>query len=124
MDVVWASLIFSKGGVTVPNYENLYRSTTPKIILHIKDEEFDMSSIDICHITIENDSGRNKRIFQNAAVNIEDRTITLEMTQEDTAAFEPGYINIQLKIKTHDGKVLASRIVNARINDILEEEIL
>ena len=108
----------------MPNYENLYRSTTPKIILHIKDEEFDMSSIDICHITIENDSGRNKKTFDNAEINENARTITLELTQEETAAFEPGMINLQLKLKTHDGKVLASRIVNATINDILEEAVI
>lgn len=108
----------------MPNYENLYRSTTPKVILHIKDPEFDMNTIEMAHIAMENDSGRNKKIFTNTSINYEDRTITVELTQEDTAAFEPGYINLQLKIKTFDGEVLASRIVHCTINDILEEEIL
>lgn len=108
----------------MPNCDTLYRSTTPTIILHIKDDDFDMNSISICHITIENDSGRNKKVYENAAINIEDRTISLELTQEDTLAYEPGYINLQLKIKTIDGNVYASRILHTTINDILEEAIL
>lgn len=108
----------------MPNLETLYRSTTPKLILHIKDPEFDMESIDQAHITIENDSGRNKKIFTETAINIEDRTISIEMTQEDTLSFEPGCLNVQLKIRTTDGLVLASKIITSSISRILEEDIL
>ena len=103
---------------------DIYRSTTPTIVLHINDEDFDMNSIDICHIAIENDSGRNKKVYENTTINIEDRTISLELTQEDTLSYEPGYINLQLKIKTTDGSVYASKILHTTINDILEEAIL
>lgn len=108
----------------MPNYEILYRSTTPKIILHINDPEFNMEDISVCHVTIENDSGRNKKIFEHPSINYDDRTIALEMTQEETASFEPGYIHIQLKIKTQDGLVIASKVITTTIHDILEEEVL
>lgn len=105
---------------------NLYRSTTPTIILHIKDQDFDMTTIDICHVTIENDSGRNKKTFEIGSENIDasERTISLELTQQETAKFEAGFVKLQLKLKTTDGKVIASKIVITKIDEILEEDIL
>lgn len=34
----------------------MYRVTTPTIVIQIDDDTFDMSSIDICHIAIANNS--------------------------------------------------------------------
>lgn len=106
--------------------DNIYRSTTPSIILHIKDPDFDMSTITVCHVTMVNDSGRNKKTFDIPSENIdaEEKTITLELTQSESAAFEAGLINLQLKIKTNDDKVLASKIISTTIHEILEEDAL
>lgn len=44
---------------------DIYRGTTPTIILRITNKDFDMSSIDVCHITIQNDNGKNKKTFEH-----------------------------------------------------------
>lgn len=100
---------------------NIYRSTTPTIVLKVKDNSFDMSTISVCHVTIENDSGRNKKIFEDPVINIEERTISIDLSIEDTEAFETGLIDIQVKIKLTNDKVIASKIVNTTMERILEE---
>lgn len=101
----------------------MIRSTTPTIVLKIKDQAFDMTSIDICHVTIENDSGRNKKTFivDSERIDAESKTISVDLTWEDTEAFEEGVIDIQLKIKLTNNRVIASKIVNTTMDRILEE---
>lgn len=104
--------------------DNIYRSTTPTIILHIKDDDFDMNDILICHLTIQNDSGRNKKIFPYPDINTEEKTISQTLTQEETKLFETGVIELQLKIRLKDDTVIASKIITTTMQRILEEELL
>lgn len=104
--------------------DNLYRSTTPTIVLHIKDDDFNMDDILICHLTIQNDSGRNKKVFPYPEINVEDRTIMQTLSQEDTKMFEEGLIELQLKIRLTDDTVMASKIITTTMKRILEEEPL
>lgn len=101
----------------------LYQSTTPTIRLHIKNEDFDMTTIDACHLTIENDSGRNKLVFKTPDIDTENKIISQTLTQEETLALETGCILLQLKVKCGD-TVIASRIIRTTLNDILEKEPL
>ena len=103
---------------------NLYRGTTPTIILKIKNDDFDMSTIEICHVTIVNESGRNKKIYDNPTINTEEKTISIELSQQDTLNYETGNIQLQTKIKLNSGRVIASRIITTSMNKILEENIL
>ena len=102
----------------------LYRSTTPTIIMKINDEEFDMTEIEVCHLTIENDSGRNRKIFPNPEISLEDRTIIQTLTQDEMNSFETGTLYLQLKIRLINGTVIASKIVSTTLQKILEEEPL
>lgn len=102
----------------------IYRVTTPTIVIEIENEDFDMSLIDICHVTIQNHSGRNKKIFNATNFDVENRIIYLELTQEETKEYETGNIEIQLKIKLQNGKVIPSEIITTTMNKILEEDIL
>ena len=101
----------------------IFRGTTPVVILKINNEDFDMTTIDICHITIQNDSGRNQKIF-NASVDTENKTVSAELTQEDTLAYEEGYIYIQAKFKLVNDRVITHEPIRAKLHDILEEDIL
>lgn len=101
----------------------LYQSTTPTIRLHIKNEDFDMTTIDICHLTIENDSGRNKLVFKSPDIDTKNKIISQTLTQEETLALETGCILLQLKVKCED-TVIASRIIRTTLNDILEKDPL
>lgn len=102
----------------------MYRVTTPTIVIQIDDDTFDMSSIDICHIAIANNSGRNLKIFNPTDIDTVKRIIYLDLSQEDTKLYETGDIDIQLKIKLNNGKVVPSEIMRTTMQRIMEEDIL
>lgn len=103
---------------------NIYRGTTPTIILKIKNDDFDMTAIEICHVTIVNESGRNKKVYDNPTIDVVNKTISIELSQQDTLNYETGNIQLQTKIKLDSGRVIASRIITTSMNKILEEQIL
>ena len=102
----------------------MYRSTTPTVILHIKNEDFDMNQIEVCHVAIESENGRIRKIYENPDLDIENKTITFTMTQEDTLNFMVGNIKLQTKMRIIGGAVVASKMIVTRMNEILEEEVL
>lgn len=99
----------------------IFRGTTPTIILKIKNEDFDMTTISECYLTIQNKSGRNKKDFDNYTVDIENKLLYFALTQEDTLAYESGYIEVQLRIKLVNDKVITHDIITTTIGKILKE---
>ena len=104
--------------------ERIYRSTTPTIILNIKNEDFDLSLINICHVTLESESGQTSLRKTAPEIDVENKKISITLTQEETAKFSTGIVNVQLKIKLNNGTVIPSKIVKIDMKKILEEEFL
>lgn len=102
----------------------MYRYTTPTIILKIKNEDFDMEQIDVCHVTVESERGGRQYICEHPEIDTEEKTIMFEMSQEDTKYFDVGMVKIQIRIKLYNGRVIPSKIVKTTMNEILEEQIL
>ena len=106
------------------NMSSIFRGTTPTIVLKVTNEDFDMTLIDVCHVTIQNDTGRNKKVFEDPVIDTEEKTISVELCQEDTLEYEEGGIEIQVRIKLDDGRVIANKPIKTTMNKILEEGIL
>ena len=100
------------------------RTTTPTIILKVKNQNFDMSLIDICHVTIKSENGTKIKTYNNPTVDIENKRIMFTMSQEDTKNFYVGNIKIQIKAKLFGGTVISSKIVKTKLGEILEEEVI
>ena len=102
----------------------MHRGTSFIAVLQVEDPEFDMTTIDTCHVTIENDSGRNQKIFKDCSFDNVNKTISFVMSQEDTYSYEEGYICIQVRIKLTNGNVITHDIIRTTMKKVLEEEIL
>ena len=102
----------------------MFRSTTPIITLNVKNENFDMSQIRICHVTLESENKINKLIVEDPTVDAENKRIRFQLTQEQTSDFNVGNIKIQVKAKLTNGSVISSQIIRTSMNEILEEEML
>lgn len=100
------------------------RGTTPIIKLRIKNPDFDMSTIDFVHISIENAGGKNNKIFTNTIIDTEEKTISYHLTQEDTLGFEIGPLSIQFKGKLLDGNIISHEPIITTMKKIQEEAIL
>lgn len=102
---------------------NPYRGTTPTIPFHIKGS-FDLSLIDIAHVTIKNKSTGKQKTF-DGTLDVENRILTISLTQEDTLYFNSGELKVQGKFKLTDGyTVIPSKMIEGKLEEILEEAIL
>jgi hypothetical protein len=100
---------------------NMIRGTTPT---HIFTLPFDTSILKDVRITY---AQSNKPIFEK---NIEDCTLngnelSVKLTQEDTLYLDHRrLVEIQLKVITQDGTVMASHVKRKDIGEVLNEEVL
>ena len=102
----------------------MYRSTTPELIFHIKNTDFDMTDIEICHITVESADYAHMIVYENPEIDTEKKTIKQFMSQAETKAFNVGGIMTQLKVKLNNGSVICSPIIHTDMKEILEVDEL
>lgn len=102
----------------------MYRSTTPELIFHITNKDFDMADIDICHVTVMGADNLHTIIYKNPEIDTENKTIKQFMTQAETAAFNVGSVLTQVKIKLNNGSVICSPVIVTDMKEILEVEEL
>lgn len=55
---------------------------------------------------------------------IDGAEVSLTLTQEEANLFNPGCVEIQLRVVTHEGTALASQIFHESVNDVLNDEVL
>ena len=102
----------------------MIRGTTPIIKIKIKNPDFDMSTIDFAHISIENAGGKNNKVFEDTVIDTEEKTISYHLTQEDTLGFEVGPLSVQMKGKLLDGNIISHDPIITTMKKIQEETIL
>ena len=102
----------------------MYRSTTPTLILNIKNKDFDMDTIDVCHVTIKSENGTHTVCYTDPVIDREHSQIRVTMTQGETAMFAEGKAKVQIKARLSSGAVVPSTIALTDIREILEEEEL
>ncbi len=58
------------------------------------------------------------------AVFADDNTFTVTFTQEQTNLFKEGAIEIQMRVKSKNGKVIPSKAIYRGVKDVLNDEVL
>lgn len=99
----------------------MIRGTTPRLVFAF---DYTIDFIKALRITFMQ-NGENKVEKKEQDVTLEDNKITVKLSQEDTLAFsENEIVEVQLKVLTTEGDVLATDKYKLRVQDILNEEIL
>lgn len=99
----------------------MIRGTTPTHIFNLPIETGTLKSV---RITYEQFSRVILEKTEND-VTMEDKTIRLKLTQEETLKFcKDCDISFQMKVLTADGVVLACPVKRLSVEDILNEEVL
>ena len=108
----------------IPTNVEIYRGTTPTITVHLRNIDFDMSDIAIAQVTLEDDRGRNQKVFDNPTIDQENKNISIELSQADTLSYDYGMLNLQIRIKLNSGRVAPTKIYSIKMGRTLNEEIL
>lgn len=97
------------------------RGTTPTITCTLS-TDIDLAKCELIRVIIRQ-GGHVKLIKEADDVTIQDKTITVRLSQEETFAFYPGTADIQVRIKALDA-VYATGIKSISVDKSLDEEIL
>ena len=107
---------------------SIIRGTTPILTFHVKNETLDLSDIADIWITFKNKAGvKTKEItfdLEDVVIDAVERTITLNLTQEDTLDFTDNNMVVQLRVKFNNDMAYASSIMGIDIRHILKEGVI
>lgn len=94
------------------------RGTTPTISVTL-------SGLPELEVTKAVLSIRQGEVLLNKEVVPEQGNVSVTLSEEETLRFCAGRdVLIQIKIMTEDGNVMASKIINVAVEDILNEEVM
>ena len=99
----------------------MIRGTTPT---HIFQLPFEAGTLDEVRVSY---AQANKVIVEKVTKDctLKENMITVKLTQEETLKFSTmRNVDIQLKVKTNDGTVLATSIMRESVENVLNEEVL
>lgn len=97
------------------------RGTTPSYIISFKEEiQFD----DVTFWTVTLKQWQQSVKFDDPVVDLEEKTLTVTLTQEQTLGFSKGTAELQVRGVFADGTAFASNIGCVPINPVLDERIL
>ena len=97
------------------------RGTTPTITCTLS-TDIDLAECELIRVIIR--QGGHVRLVKEAGdVTIQDKTISVKLSQKETLSFYSGSADIQVRIKASDA-VYATGIKSIRVDTSLDEEIL
>lgn len=103
----------------------MYRGTTPNLQIKIR-SQLDLNDVKQCWATIKS-SVNSKEItydLNNMALDPDEATLSIRMSQEDTLKFGNGELNIQVRLLMDDDLAYASNIKNITMNQILKDGVI
>lgn len=102
----------------------MYRYTTPTLPVTISDLDF--SDVSVFRIAIEQGNVEILKVIEadDPMVDAQHKTIYVPLTQEETAAFKDGTVEIQARIKFTNNNVLATEKATLSMRDVLDEVII
>lgn len=100
----------------------MYRGTTPTLVFNIN-TELDLNTIKEVWITFDL-SPRLTYTKDDVEIDDELKTITLNLSQEETLKFNKHDVKVQLRFLLEDGNAYASPIKSITVNDILQNGVI
>lgn len=102
----------------------MYRYTTPTLPITIDDLDFD--DVARFRVAIEQGNVEMLKIVEatSASVDPEKKTIYVPLTQEETASFKDGMVEVQVRFVFASGAVQATKKAKLSVHDVLDEVIV
>lgn len=98
------------------------RGTTPTLVFTIVSDGLDLSTLTQVWVTIKDQS--HKITYDINRVTIEDNTISVSMSQEETLTFSNSMLEVQIRMLDEDGNAFATPIKVLPLERILEGGVI
>lgn len=107
---------------------SIIRGTTPTLTFHVKNEQLDLNEIAEIWITFHTKAGVTVKektyTIEDVTINNEEKTIELDLSQEDTLYLSDTNMVVQLRVRFNDDLAYASSIMEIEIGHILKEGVI
>ena len=100
----------------------MYRGTTPTLVFTVN-TELDLNEIEEVWITFDV-TPKITYTKKDVVIDDTDKSITLQLSQEETLKFNKHDVKVQLRFLLSDGKAYASPIKNITVDDILQNGVI
>ncbi len=102
----------------------MYQYTTPTITLHL--DGIDFSDVASFRVAIESCDLELLKVIDadDPAIDADEQTVTIALTQEETAGLGKGYAVFQVRVVLDDGNVFATNKVRRGIDSVLDEVVV
>lgn len=100
----------------------MIRGTTPTLVFKL-DTTIDLEGISVIWVTLKSATAERTYQKDRLAIDIENNTITLNLTQEDTLDFR-GDVDCQIRILLVNNRAYASNIKKISLNNILKDGVI
>lgn len=102
----------------------MYQYTTPTLIIILNGIDF--AHVDSFRIAINGKKNKILKIISgdDSAVDAENSTIRITLTQEESASLGKGYSEVQARIVTDDDEVFATNKVKTLIDSVYDEVVV
>ena len=101
----------------------MYRGTTPTLIYNVN-SNLDLNGMTQIWITLKTLMYEKTFSIDDIVINNEEKTLTIELTQEDTLYFNGKEVSTQIRFLDSIGKAYASNIEKIELNNILKEGVI
>lgn len=100
----------------------MYTYTTPTITCTLNGVEF--SQVDYVRIALKSKCSEIVKIVPRSEIDTETGNAIIKLTQEETAAFGKGQVDIQARVRYLDGTVQATNKVFKNMNDVIDKVVI
>lgn len=101
----------------------MYRGTTPTLLLEL-DTTVSLANLAELWATFRTAAVEVTKTLEDVAVNDETKTVTVNLTQEETLKLYNGVCQVQIRFKTEAGLAYASTIADVDVGRILKEGVI
>ena len=99
----------------------MIQGTTPTIALHLP---LPVSTVAEAEFVLADYNGAILRKWMLSEMETDGTTLRIGLTQEETLQLDPTLHKCQLRIKTTEGKVMATKVMSLSVSDLISEEVI
>lgn len=98
------------------------RGTTPTLTLTVND--MDLTAIRSLYVTITQFSNIITKTSDDDSLKVEEHTVSVWLSQEETLSFKTGYAEIQIRGVAENGEAFATDIAKIPVKTVLLEGVI
>ncbi len=101
----------------------MFRGTTPTLLLELN-TTVSLANLAELWVTFKDPTTEINKSLQDVAVDDEEKTVTVHLSQEDTLRLHNRSCQVQVRFKTREGFAYASDIYDLDVGRILKEGVI